>query len=295
MPGLMRTTLIVVSGLALAAGFAWWVFMDETRQPKDDHLDVQRRVFWTLIARNTGNRALRNVEISSFVPVQQRWHQRLDRIDPSLPHDVLAHDQRPFLRLTLATIPPFGQREIRIDAILTLASNSADSDGSQAARLLDPEPLIESKHPEITAVARSLKRSGALESARAIHGWLEETMDRSGYDAIDRGALHALRSATGDCTEYAALTVALARAMDLPARLVGGYVSSESGPLAFHDYHAWAELEVVGRWLIMDTHRGRFDASPSEYIATHVGLKPVDGAAWTRFHSDEADLDVAMK
>jgi transglutaminase-like putative cysteine protease len=290
---LMRVFVVAALGLAMAVGLGWWMIKPEA--PAEDNLDAERHVFWTLIVRNTGDRALRDVEISSFVPIQRRWNQRLDRIDPRLPHEVVAHDQRPFVRLMLDTVPPFGQREIRIDAVLALASDNAGSPAPQSASFQEPGTLVESKHPEIRNVARTLKRSGTLESARAIHDWLDAAMNRSGYDGVDRGALHALRSSAGDCTEFAALTVALARAMGMSARLVGGYVAAESGSLAFHDYHAWAELAVDGRWLIMDTHRDVFDASPSEYIATHLGLEPGEKAVWSRFYSDEPDLKLTMK
>lgn len=57
---------------------------------------------------------------------------------------------------------------------------------------------------------------------------------------------------SGDCTEYAVLTTALARSMSMPARLVTGTViiGSKSGVTATG--HAWTEVWRDGYWHIVD-------------------------------------------
>lgn len=291
----MRPTILAVSGLVFTAGLVFWVLLYDPDSSASGHFDVERRVFWTLVAENTGSRALHDVKILSFAPIGQRWNQRLDQVDSTFPFELVKHENRPFVRLDIGTIPPLGQREIRIDATLALASSAAHLKKPAVSDVRDRSPLIESDHPDIRALARRLRRSTPLESARAIHAWLERTMSRSQYDGIDRGALHALRSRGGDCTEYAALTVALARAMNIPARLIAGYVAAENRRLAFYDYHAWAEVRLDNRWLIVDTHRGFFDASPSQYIATSIGFESADAPAFTRFYTPGPDLKLSMK
>ena len=48
-----------------------------------------------------------------------------------------------------------------------------------------------------------------------------------GYIKNDRGALYALKTKEGDCTEFMHLFVALCRANKIPARCIGGYVQRE--------------------------------------------------------------------
>ena len=89
---------------------------------------------------------------------------------------------------------------------------------------------------------------------------------------MDRGksltsALEVLHTRVGDCNEHTALYVALARALDIPARVAVGLVHLHG---AFY-YHAWAEvyLEENGRglWLPVDPTLNEFPAD-----ATHIRL-----------------------
>ena len=55
----------------------------------------------------------------------------------------------------------------------------------------------------------------------------------------------------GDCTEHAALFVTLARAVGVPARVVGGlmYQGDDEGTFGGH---AWAEVALGGAWIQVD-------------------------------------------
>lgn len=68
---------------------------------------------------------------------------------------------------------------------------------------------------------------------------------------VDQSATEILQNRVGDCTEYAQLFVALARAAGLPAREVSGWVYLGDGEPRFGG-HAWAEVAIGGRWLSAD-------------------------------------------
>jgi Putative ATP-binding cassette/Transglutaminase-like superfamily len=80
-------------------------------------------------------------------------------------------------------------------------------------------------------------------------------------------AREVLRTRVGDCNEHTALYVALARALDIPARIAVGLVRLHG---AFN-YHAWAEVYVEengrGLWLPVDPTLNEFPAD-----ATHIRL-----------------------
>ena len=81
-------------------------------------------------------------------------------------------------------------------------------------------------------------------------------------------AREVLRSRTGDCTEHAVLTVALLRALGIPARAVVGMILAERfhGAANVFVFHMWAEALIGGRWVVADSTRpGRFDYN--RYIA----------------------------
>ena len=78
---------------------------------------------------------------------------------------------------------------------------------------------------------------------------------REKYEQVDDTVAQHARgseSGKGDCTEHAALLVALCRAAGLPARNVSGMeylVSKRDGPCI--GFHAWAEV-YVGKWIGVD-------------------------------------------
>jgi transglutaminase-like putative cysteine protease len=133
-----------------------------------------------------------------------------------------------------------------------------------------PEPYVESDHPRIVTIAKTLRAHSPRETARNTFDWVRQSLGRSAFTAEDRGALRALADKTGDCTEHAYLVVALLRANDIPARVIGGYLMPESGLVRAHDYHNWAEFYLNGAWHVADAHQGNFDRNASRYVATRV-------------------------
>jgi hypothetical protein len=75
-----------------------------------------------------------------------------------------------------------------------------------------------------------------------------------------------LKEGYGDCTEHTWLFVALARAAGIPSRPVYGLAYVE-GPQRRFAYHAWAEVEIDGRWVEVDPTWGQLLAD-----ATHLHL-----------------------
>lgn len=55
------------------------------------------------------------------------------------------------------------------------------------------------------------------------------------------------QTGTGICYDYSALFAAMLRSQDIPVKLVMGYTPNAQG------YHAWNEVLVDGKWIIVDT------------------------------------------
>jgi transglutaminase-like putative cysteine protease len=86
--------------------------------------------------------------------------------------------------------------------------------------------------------------------ATLLQKWVYENVRKS-YAANADNALAVLDSKAGDCTEHALLFVALARALDVPAREVGGLgFASEAKPI--FAWHAWAEIHDGSQWVTVD-------------------------------------------
>jgi hypothetical protein len=85
-------------------------------------------------------------------------------------------------------------------------------------------------------------------------------------------ALDALHSGSGDCSEFALLLAAFARAQGIPARVVFGmaYSSRFTGRKNVFSPHAWVQVWDQGRWMSYDAALNKFDA-------THIALAVSDG------------------
>jgi transglutaminase-like putative cysteine protease len=83
----------------------------------------------------------------------------------------------------------------------------------------------------------------------AIEQWLRDEMKYvHGASDAHTSAVETARSKGGVCRDYAHLGIALARSLNIPARMVVGYMHD----LRPMDLHAWFEAYVGGRWFTFD-------------------------------------------
>ena len=144
---------------------------------------------------------------------------------------------------------------------------------------LSPEAFIESDAPEILAeTAKALGPAGEKASARQkaelLVRYVNAVLEKKPTMSLP-SAVEVLRTRVGDCNEHTALYVAMARAANIPARVVIGLVNLRG---AFY-YHAWPEVFVGGRlapasadsksgvWIPVDPTLNQFPAD-----VTHVRL-----------------------
>jgi transglutaminase-like putative cysteine protease len=83
----------------------------------------------------------------------------------------------------------------------------------------------------------------------AIEQWLRNEMRYiSGASNAKTSAVETADSRTGVCRDYAHLGISLTRSLNIPARMVVGYLYR----LEPMDLHAWFEAYVGGRWFTFD-------------------------------------------
>ena len=130
---------------------------------------------------------------------------------------------------------------------------------------LQPELLTQSDNEEIIKLAKDIigTETNAYRATRLINQWVFKNI-RKEFSPDISNAYQTLKTRRGDCGEHTALTIALLRAVGIPARGLGGiaYVPTMSG----FGYHAWVEV-YVGRWLQIDPTWGEDNAD-----ATHIAL-----------------------
>jgi len=128
---------------------------------------------------------------------------------------------------------------------------------------------VESEAPEIVAKAREIAgaETDAYAAAKRVVAWVGAHMKKEYGASADR-ATDVLRQMRGDCTEHALLSVALLRALGIPARRVDGvvYVQNSDGIPALY-WHEWVEAYVGSTWTQLDPTFGQPVAD-----ATHLTL-----------------------
>jgi transglutaminase-like putative cysteine protease len=159
------------------------------------------------------------------------------------------------------TIPAHSTVRREVTFILDLTPYKADAIAARAlgrasgTRFLGATPLVESDALEVRAIADQLmaRHASPQDRARAAYDYAR-TMLKVRNEAENRGALYALQTGGGDCTEYAAVFAALSRAMGIPARLTAEFLFGEEESRFSQPNHHSAEVFIDGRWLPVDAN-----------------------------------------
>ncbi|MBS0375046.1 MAG: transglutaminase domain-containing protein [Proteobacteria bacterium] len=125
----------------------------------------------------------------------------------------------------------------------------ADLARGVARREVAPNMILQSDDPAVQEVARSLRdpRLGPYAQARRLQDWVSTQLRFEPGLAIVP-ASEAVRDRRGSCVAYAVLLASLARALDIPARVVLGYVYVAG----VFGGHAWVEVRAGDRWIPLD-------------------------------------------
>ncbi len=133
---------------------------------------------------------------------------------------------------------------------------------------LKPTFLCQIDDPELKSIARKLtgEEKNSWRAAKKIAEWVSKEV-RPSYDIGFASAKEVLKRREGDCSEYTVLTVALCRAVGIPARAALGIMYA----YGIFAYHMWAEV-YVGRWVNLDSKWIAIDSKSGEFFtdATHL-------------------------
>lgn len=147
-----------------------------------------------------------------------------------------------------------------------------------AGQLTSPAAGIESDDVAIRAQAESVT-DGLTDPDAKAEAIMRYVVNHLSYDlkspSRNQGALSALTSGSGVCTEYAGLFVAMARASGVPARMVYGWAGANlNGELNGTNRHAWAEYYSPERgWVPVDPTFA--EALPADKIMYFDGINHI--------------------
>ncbi|MDD2740494.1 MAG: transglutaminase-like domain-containing protein, partial [Methylomonas lenta] len=185
-----------------------------------------RQLRFSIALKNPSNMELHDQFLWIYIPAtssKQHLKNLNASIDFDLETDILNQN---IMKFEFPKIGPLSTKIINVTAQIGMI-REGKTESVEKSVWLQAEHLIESNNLQIKLLALQLKQDTDANTCRGIYQWASEHISYAGYIADDLGALYALNQQRGDCTEYACLAAALARANGIPARMVGGYVSDK--------------------------------------------------------------------
>lgn len=145
--------------------------------------------------------------------------------------------------------------------------------GEDTARFLQPEKLVPSNETFKTlATQATAGKKGDLARGKALY---DHVLSRMRYDKSGTGwgrgdATYACDAKTGNCTDFHAYFIALARSIGIPARFaIGATIPADKNEGAIEGYHCWAEFFADGRWVPVDISEAWKNPQLADYYFGH--------------------------
>ncbi|CAN5152311.1 transglutaminase family protein [soil metagenome] len=183
-------------------------------------------------------------------------------------------------------IVPQGQMHIRVEVTMEVEDHIAVAHDAPHTPITDlPSEvlhyLLQSRYcPSDKMLQKALAVVGTTPRGYAqvetIRAWIHQNLQyRYGVSSATTDALDTLDHGAGVCRDFAHVGIALCRSLQIPARMVVGYLHG----LKPMDLHAWFEAFVGGRWYA-------FDATQDEPRGGPIVLAYGHDAADVAFISD---------
>lgn len=159
-------------------------------------------------------------------------------------------------------------RHFKYDIPQSLPLPSRAPSGMQ--QYLAAEPGIQVNDPLIEKLLVELLPDRSISLYQAlfkIHHHLQNNFANRKFSGYT-DAITALKLGEASCNGKSRLFVALARKLNLPARLVGGLIMEAGSKRVSHQ---WVEVYINGYWVPFDTINDHFTEIPARYLTLYYG------------------------
>jgi len=144
---------------------------------------------------------------------------------------------------------------------------------AEAAHYLRPEKLVPMKETFRTLAQKATAgKTDDLERAKMLY---DDVMGRMRYDKSGTGwgrgdAMYACDARTGNCADFHAYFIALARSIGIPARFaIGATIPADKNEGTIDGYHCWAEFLADGHWVPVDISEAWKNPKLANYYFGH--------------------------
>ena len=152
-----------------------------------------------------------------------------------------------------------------------------EDNGGERSRYLQPEKLVPKNDTLLKLATKATQGKGTdLERARALY---DHVLGRMRYDKSGKGwgrgdAMYACDARTGNCSDFHAYFIGLARSVGLPARFaIGTTIPADRNEGKIEGYHCWAEVFAGGDWVPVDISEA---SKHPELAAYYFGHQPAN-------------------
>lgn len=195
-------------------------------------------------------------------------------------------------------VVPAGRLRIRVESVVYTQGEIAVDEGAGATPVADlphdvMQFLLQSRYCPSDKLADKAQQivAGAMPGypqVAAIVEWIRSHIEyRYGVSDASTDAEGTMADGAGVCRDFAHIGITLCRALQIPARMVVGYLH-QLDPM---DLHAWFEAFVGGRWYTFDATQagprgGRIvlaygrDAADVAFISNYGELETVEMSVW---------------
>jgi hypothetical protein len=148
---------------------------------------------------------------------------------------------------------------------------------AELAKMTKRSQYVESDDPCVVALTKKAvgTEKDAWKAAKKIEKFVSTYVADKNLSVGYASAAEVARSRSGDCTEHAVLVAAMCRAVGIPARVTVGlvYASQFGDQESIFGPHAWAEVNIGGKWYGLDA-----TGAPRGYAPDHIALASGDGS-----------------
>jgi transglutaminase-like putative cysteine protease len=147
------------------------------------------------------------------------------------------------------------------------------AEGEKTDRFLRPEKLVPVNETFKTLAEQATTgKKDDLERAKALYDHVLGLMSykKSGTGWVTGVAMRACDVKTGNCSDFHAYFIALARSISIPARFaIGATIPADKNEGAIEGYHCWAEFFADGRWVPVDISEAWKNPKLADYYFGH--------------------------
>jgi transglutaminase-like putative cysteine protease len=284
------TALLASSGNELAIQATQTTGFESGAEPRQVTFRYQSELV------NIGPETVTRLEVWQGIPQDYLPYQKLLRytLEPDTYEVVTGPDthQSAYFNFTDLDMRPGDSITTTLTGSVLLYEHHEDLQtcpGPVPAEFQQPEKYIEADDPQIVNLADGLKNSNqdTCQVVRSNYDYVIDNVAYHYYDE-DRGALEALESGEGDCTDMSFLLIALNRASGIPSRQAQGLtLKTEKNGKQILERHQWAEVYFPGTgWAPVDPTFGQNESEPYTYfggqVQEHVTMR-IDG--WNLYYT----------